>query len=467
MKSDFYVTLPSNSSVNYFPHNTQSSYRTKLISPLNLSGEWLVGLAEIFFPNNWHNVNDHNNDYTIFVESEKTIYTDSIKYEIKCKYKPSESISEFFHNINNIISEILSDQNKVRWSVNTEEESVTINLEKGFEIYISKEHASKLLYILNLAEEDIQIEKSTTMRYRPSTEERELQFTLLNKNPLSEIKHKIPLTPIKEFNERGGIFSVISRNIEWLGLEEYITLNYEASKNELEMRIVKNAALLITKGKADTLLEILNLNASMEVKNYYKFKINPHFIPKIGEFIELNIKEYPKITKKYKEEKKIFLNVGMYKSANALFREFQHIKLRQLPDLKIRLEVPDYHEVNFGNGLAQMLGFEERSFKNGIYTSKYPLELDGGITEIFVYTDIIESHHVGDTQVPLLRILPISNEQNNQVIKYFDKIVYFPLRKNYIDTIEIELKTSSGKNITFTGGKTSVLLSFCKKKTIN
>lgn len=156
----------------------------------------------------------------------------------------------------------------------------------------------------------------------------------------------------------------------------------------------------------------------------------------------------------------------MYKTAEALFKEFQYIRLKQRADLKVFLEVPNDCEVIFGDGLANMLGFTERHFRKGSHISTYPLELDAGITQIFVYCDIVQSHFVGDTYAPLLRVLPVSNEHNTQVIKYFDKVVYFPLRKLYIDTIEIELRTSSGQKIIFTGGKTCVLLSFRQKKSI-
>ena len=47
MKSEFYVTLPSNSSIQYFPDNKTSNFVTKLSRTLQLDGEWEVGLAEI------------------------------------------------------------------------------------------------------------------------------------------------------------------------------------------------------------------------------------------------------------------------------------------------------------------------------------------------------------------------------------------------------------------------------------
>ena len=43
----FYMTLPSNSSMQYYPDNTAARYTTKLTSPIELEGDWEVGLVEI------------------------------------------------------------------------------------------------------------------------------------------------------------------------------------------------------------------------------------------------------------------------------------------------------------------------------------------------------------------------------------------------------------------------------------
>ena len=57
----FYVTLPSDSSMNYFPENKISHFFTRLPVPIELKGDWEVGLAEFIYPHTWYNVNDQNN----------------------------------------------------------------------------------------------------------------------------------------------------------------------------------------------------------------------------------------------------------------------------------------------------------------------------------------------------------------------------------------------------------------------
>ena len=53
---EFYVTLPSNSSVNYYPNNTLSDFTTKLFKPIDLKGDWEVALTEISFPHSFYNI---------------------------------------------------------------------------------------------------------------------------------------------------------------------------------------------------------------------------------------------------------------------------------------------------------------------------------------------------------------------------------------------------------------------------
>jgi len=50
----FYMTLPSNSSLNILPNNTLTEYKVKLPEHVNLIGTWDVGLASITFPHTWY-----------------------------------------------------------------------------------------------------------------------------------------------------------------------------------------------------------------------------------------------------------------------------------------------------------------------------------------------------------------------------------------------------------------------------
>jgi len=52
----FYLTLPSNASMDVFPNNTTAMYVTKLPKAIELSGEWVVSLKEISAPLAFDNI---------------------------------------------------------------------------------------------------------------------------------------------------------------------------------------------------------------------------------------------------------------------------------------------------------------------------------------------------------------------------------------------------------------------------
>ncbi|GFS85290.1 uncharacterized protein TNCV_75451 [Trichonephila clavipes] len=152
----------------------------------------------------------------------------------------------------------------------------------------------------------------------------------------------------------------------------------------------------------------------------------------------------------------------MYQHADSLFKEFKYIVLRELVDSKVEMSVPLHTKVTFGEK-SNILGFRMNTFTEGNYTSDYILELRAGITEVYVYCDIIAPSLVGDVSASILKIIPIANEYKEQIAKQFTVPLYFPIRKNYFDTIEIELVTSSGTPIKFISDKTNIVLSFRRK----
>jgi hypothetical protein len=52
----FYVTLPSNASMQTYPTNSVSDYKTLLPSRVELTGNYEVGLVDFSYPVSWHNV---------------------------------------------------------------------------------------------------------------------------------------------------------------------------------------------------------------------------------------------------------------------------------------------------------------------------------------------------------------------------------------------------------------------------
>jgi hypothetical protein len=89
----FYVTLPSNSSMHYFPNNTCSNFVTKLKIPIQLEGSYEVALTEVTLPFNWSAIIDGG----IIVRNSKTREIENIKVN----WYIDQSINEIVEYLNN------------------------------------------------------------------------------------------------------------------------------------------------------------------------------------------------------------------------------------------------------------------------------------------------------------------------------------------------------------------------------
>ena len=69
----FYMTLPSNSSMSLFPQNTLAEYKVKLPYHVDLNGTWEVGMASITFPRTWFNI--QNNDRRFYYDDGSGMFT--------------------------------------------------------------------------------------------------------------------------------------------------------------------------------------------------------------------------------------------------------------------------------------------------------------------------------------------------------------------------------------------------------
>lgn len=80
----FYVTLPSDSSMHFFPENKISHFKTQLPFPIDLNNEWELGLSEILFPHSWHNVNETNNYFRYEIDNGNISSTSKLYIDVGC-----------------------------------------------------------------------------------------------------------------------------------------------------------------------------------------------------------------------------------------------------------------------------------------------------------------------------------------------------------------------------------------------
>ena len=104
-------------------------------------------------------------------------------------------------------------------------------------------------------------------------------------------------------------------------------------------------------------------------------------------------------------------------------------------------------------------------FKVLITEANTVITMERGLDSLYIYTDVVEPRVVGDSLVPLLRIIPVSGRHGDIVSKTFDKIHYVPVLYKEFGTIEIDIRDDTGNRVPFEVGKVTVTLHFQRQRT--
>ena len=135
MGSQFYVTLPSNSSIRYFPENKTCRYTTKLHRPLALSEDFEVGLAEIQFQSTWYNVQESENYIDFIIRPERQVGSAPLVERVNVPTGYYASAAELCDSINATVSPEL--RQKVGFYYKKRSRKCFVELEEGIEVSIA------------------------------------------------------------------------------------------------------------------------------------------------------------------------------------------------------------------------------------------------------------------------------------------------------------------------------------------
>ncbi|GFR07566.1 uncharacterized transposon-derived protein F54H12.3 [Trichonephila clavata] len=375
--------------------------RTKLARPIILTGAWEVGLSEIFVPRTWFNIGNHNNKYSITYEETKIIEKDYAEYDIGVKIEQRTADTDVIEEINQSIEEKCG--HFVAFSL--DRKNINVHIAPNYELYLTAAKAPRLLTMLNLPSEDRIIRMSESFVFRkPFKTNKDNHLKIIARNLkrhfiIRTTRFNHKYTDLENMHHE--LFQHINFNLMQTGIGGAADFIFDFKVNKLEITVQKNVELELRLLYAPLFMRMLSLTKDIVLKGK-----SMHVLQKIDR--------------------------------------------------------PPLNEY-FRDGLKDLLGLKQSTLNGGTHISDYQLELDGGITEIYVYTDIIESHFVGYTIAPLLRIIPVMSTKEDQIVINYQRPLYFPLRQNYIDCIEVELKSSSGDGIIFTSGKSLLVLSFRRR----
>lgn len=131
---------------------------------------------------------------------------------------------------------------------------------------------------------------------------------------------------------------------------------------------------------------------------------------------------------------------------------------------RVTIEIKNGYQISLVKGLANILGFKEDTTISKKTTALNTVNLEGALHSLFVYSDVIQAQVVGDTMVPLLRIVNVEGTYGETISKTFQDPPYFPISRKMIVCIEVNIKDHTGKNIPFESGKLIVQLHFRQRR---
>ena len=131
--AQFYLHLPSNSSLDKFPNNTLTEYRVCLPQTISLTGDWEVALTEIHYPHSWNNVQENfKNRFYLrnqeFSEVWEALIIPPGHYS---------SVVDVITKINEVISANDRFKDEMQLSLDTLNRKVTVHLRNKTEVYFS------------------------------------------------------------------------------------------------------------------------------------------------------------------------------------------------------------------------------------------------------------------------------------------------------------------------------------------
>lgn len=152
------------------------------------------------------------------------------------------------------------------------------------------------------------------------------------------------------------------------------------------------------------------------------------------------------------------------KTLNKDFIDFYKTKNRIVLNLPL---ITGLIYLRFSKKLSSALGFNDLVFnvplrgakKTSLTIGEHAPNLNIDCSKILVYSDIIEDQIVSDSFVPLLRIIPLTGKENEN-ITFSPRPEYVDLNRSCVEVIKVFICNEFGEELMFMKGVLSLTLHF-------
>lgn len=123
------------------------------------------------------------------------------------------------------------------------------------------------------------------------------------------------------------------------------------------------------------------------------------------------------------------------------------------------------YDFQFNTQMANILGFPHQIHCNSSLQADYKFNFKSNNSRYYIYCDIVENQHVGDTTAPILRSLVNPYTDIDKIVsKTFNNLQYVSVAKPSMDYIHMYIRNEFGEPPPFSFGSFSATLHFRRKR---
>lgn len=418
------MTLPSNSSMHVFPHNTLTAYDTLLAEYVTSPSQLECALQEITCPTSWYNV-----------KAETLVLIEGVQS------KGQEERKTNIRRLVNVLRRHSRDQvhmfkrqNTANYDARTKE-----CLERGVEI------SRTLTY-------EPVLPTPTHTTETPSGGKLDNPENDTDEEEMHEARHK---RAVPAFG------SSVDKEVK-----EVPPIDEEAVPADMEPCYHEKGVFTNTGSRSLSLseTELKALNLALNIQDLDKAVASLHFKQRRifrafslqGAYLQDNPDLISYLNKMFNRNNPVTVRKLKQLTKNQKATVFSYNRYT----MKCTINLPPQVILQLPDNLGLQLGFEGITFVAGKTEGSHVVDLKFRAHTVYVYSDIVKHSIVGDKRAPLLRVVPVNPLLGEMQTVSFQPLIYQPVTKTNFRQIGIYLRDGTGRPIPFERGAVNVVLAF-------
>ena len=498
--------FPSNASPEHFPRNTATNYQTKLSKPIELEGEWEVGLESIAYSPKIGNPNEKAEVKVEVKTSKITTVNDSYHYRYKlrddgewmgyAKVYPKEictdpkDFKKLLQIINSMNETILEDKTKKLFELSGElgkEGKSSYHYRghaSGFSLFLQPKLAKCLGLPHQFTGAVLSYSSAPNKRILPKALTRkDFQIKFFDPNVVKPMQLILVKAEDEEVYTDDDLIKLWKKNVL-----PHVDVRLEVKKRHrvILSKAKRYQAIVLSYDFQQSINFDHPLLRSRQAayRSFFRDKYGQHKVGFKG--IEWKIAVYGTEMKKetvpnapvsasfYLQPRKSTLDETLDAMNEKLERTIQRLAgayyNSKLHYSKIAIE-KNYCNVRNGEmisitltkNLSFMCGFDKQTLSSGHFIGyQLPATLQQREQHLLVTADFIEPSSYGASQLAYLREMIHVDKETEIIERRFEPISYIRVSKKYIDTVQIKIVTDILEPLTIKDSKTLAQLHFRK-----